>query len=927
MKKQFIMIIILPLLFSGIITAQEVQFREEKEDGKINLILSNSKISYTLIIDGNVIVSDKLETQKKWSRQFSNNSAVEFKTDGGFAFNVMYSDWRAPGKQNNADNPVTLDKTLFSFQKYGIKNNNDGSKEITLHLKGIGISPEVTIKLLLGLNDFYLRKKIAISDSAGIGHFLRFIYPVYFIAESKFDLIKKGDFGQPVALLKGDGGAFFGLEYPGSVNLVARTEDEKNLISCGQEIGEKIGAVPLESEWSVLAATPDEFVKTWFMKYVDEIRVKKLEPFTLYNSWYDLRSADYPKVSPENVMDEKNSMRIIDLIRKNFVEKNNIKLDAFVLDDGWDVYKSDWELRTEQFPNGFTPLVEELKKMNTSLGLWFGPSGGYSFRMERINWMRDHGYETTGKGKDFEMLCLAGKKYSALFDKRIGEMIKKYNAGFFKWDGIQFACNEPSHGHPIDIYSRRAVIESLIEKVNTARSLNPNIYLNITSGTWLSPWWVKYANQIWMDGGDYGYADVPSISPRDAAITYRDMVLHEDFLEKDLWFPVANLMTHGIIKGKLQMLGGEEEPIEKFTDESLIYFARGVSMWELYISPDVMTDQEWSAISESIRWARSRFDLLKETFMVGGDPKKGETYGYVHYKEGKGIVVARNPLITKSELRIKLDPALGYSKNLDSLVLERTYPTRWISPKLYSSEDKIDLSLDGYETAVYEIYPISSAREPLIAGARFERNLKDQKNEVFDIYEISGGIKVLNPNSVEKAVIADSTYKLDDLSLPKLKQNKIVLNKNIDTDRSDTQVTLIADVSIDSSMTSSELSILFKPKDDYIDKPFLNIRFFLDDKEVSAKHNSQKGRWDWFSINAHKGKNRLKAELTKSEKAKTWRGNAEVWLIGNQKQNCGHIKIIAKNPINSAVLPPSTFNSGEIRNTIFVDNVGIKLTE
>ena len=199
MKKQFIMIIILPLLFSGIITAQEVQFREEKEDGKINLILSNSKISYTLIIDGNVIVSDKLETQKKWSRQFSNNSAVEFKTDGGFAFNVMYSDWRAPGKQNNADNPVTLDKTLFSFQKYGIKNNNDGSKEITLHLKGIGISPEVTIKLLLGLNDFYLRKKIAISDSAGIGHFLRFIYPVYFIAESKFDLIKKGDFGQPVA--------------------------------------------------------------------------------------------------------------------------------------------------------------------------------------------------------------------------------------------------------------------------------------------------------------------------------------------------------------------------------------------------------------------------------------------------------------------------------------------------------------------------------------------------------------------------------------------------------------------------------------------------------------------------------------------------------------------------------------------------------
>ena len=64
-------------------------------------------------------------------------------------------------------------------------------------------------------------------------------------------------------------------------------------------------------------------------------------------------------------------------------------------------------------------------------------------------------------------------------------------------------------------------MESVIDKCQAVRKKNPNIFLNITSGTWLSPWWVQYANTIWMQGADYGFSDVPSISQRDAAITYK----------------------------------------------------------------------------------------------------------------------------------------------------------------------------------------------------------------------------------------------------------------------------------------------------------------------------------------------------------------------------------------------------------------------
>ena len=97
------------------------------------------------------------------------------------------------------------------------------------------------------------------------------------------------------------------------------------------------------------------------------------------------------------------------------IEKHNIKLDAFVLDDGWDVYESDWQVKKGDEPNGFKPLADELKKTNTTLGVWFATTGGYSFRMRRLNWMKEHGYETVGKTRDNMMLCLAGKNYSELF--------------------------------------------------------------------------------------------------------------------------------------------------------------------------------------------------------------------------------------------------------------------------------------------------------------------------------------------------------------------------------------------------------------------------------------------------------------------------------------------------------------------------------
>ena len=169
-----------------------------------------------------------------------------------------------------------------------------------------------------------------------------------------------------------------------------------------------------------------------------------------------------------------------------------------------------------------------------------------------------------------------------------------------KWDGFS-SGHRPDLGTPPGIHARRSVLKTVGRLASNVRALDPDVFLNITSGTWLSPWWLTIADQIWMGGEDYGAADVPSISSRDSSITYRDLVLYEDFRTNDLWFPIANLMTHGVLKGSIDVEEiGRDEPLPGFANEVVFYLARGVSMHELYISPDVLSEDEWQVLAQAL---------------------------------------------------------------------------------------------------------------------------------------------------------------------------------------------------------------------------------------------------------------------------------------------------------------------------------------
>jgi len=900
---RFALPILLALLIATSLEAAPVVTTEETVDGAVRLGLGNEQVLLTVTVHDGVLVGDRLEGRPGWLAAHG-ASSMAFETDGDFGLDLMYTGWRAPDRVHNADNSVRLSRDDFEVVEHDFRERSGGGGGLRLLLRGRKAPLEVRIEYRLDPKSFYVRRLLSVRDPEARGHFLRWSGPVSARFSGASSVIKNGGFGTPVALHGQHGGAFLGLEYPAGTNAVEPDPTGAMRVEAGVEVGERISEEWWVSEPVVWGLSPDLHVKRWFEKYLDDIRVAPLRPYVLYNTWYDVRSPEYTDRAYD-VMNRQNLQRIIDDFRDVSQAHPGFRLDTFVLDDGWDVYASDWVLREEEFPGGLGPVASALDKIGADLGVWYGPTGGYSFRQKRIEWMDDHGYEVVG-----DQLCLAGERYHELLKSRTVEMVRDADVAYFKWDGIQFSCSEDGHGHPVGVYSRRAVLDALVDLCDAVRQEKPDIFLNITSGTWLSPWWLRYANTIWMQGRDYGYSDVPSISRRDAAITYRDVVLYQDYGVNDFWFPIANLMTHGIIKGHLQKLGGEVEPLDKFTDNAVLYFARGVAMWELYVSPDLLSNAEWGAIVGGGAWARDRFDTLKSTEMIGGDPARREAYGYAHFNDQRGVVAVRNPFIEPRTIDFTLDPALGISADAASLVLERVYPTRWISPRLYATGDVIPLPLTGYETAVYEIYPVDEASGPLLAGVTFEAAGGDGNDTELTLLATGDEIRLLNPDVVRSVHLEGTEMSPAQLEIAPIPQEAPASGIRV----SETNGGIEVDLEIASWVENATLALLYEPSSRLEENEHPRVRTWLDGASVDAGVEQQQGRWSWHLIDVTPGSHSARMLLEPAESGSSVRGSVSVWLVASHRPPGKSVRFETTLELDAArPMPPRPWPAGELR--------------
>jgi hypothetical protein len=160
-----------------------------------------------------------------------------------------------------------------------------------------------------------------------------------------------------------------------------------------------------------------------------------------------------------------------------------------------------------------------------------------------------------------------------------------------------------------------------------------------------------YADSIWRGGEDDSVAGVGPY--RERWITYRDAATYRNVVQNGPLYPLNSLMLHGMIYAQNHK-ELDKDPQNDFRNEIRSYFGTGTQLQEMYITPSLLSGQNWDDLAEAAKWSRANAEVLKDTHWVGGDPAWGEIYGWASWSPEKGILVLRNPSDKTQSVKLRL---------------------------------------------------------------------------------------------------------------------------------------------------------------------------------------------------------------------------------------------------------------------------------
>jgi len=418
--------------------------------------------------------------------------------------------------------------------------------------------------------------------------------------------------GSPVTA----GDVFLGFEHP-----LSHCAVEGRQVRCEMERALPMKAGQRVTYSSVIGISPEGQMRRGFLNYIERERAHPYRPFLHYNSWYD--------IGYTNAYDQTAALRVIHAFGEELSVKRQVKLDSFMFDDGWDDPRSLWSFNSG-FPDGFTPLKAAAAGYGAAPGVWLSPWGGYAQAKEqRLKYGAEHGYETNEGG-----FALSGPIYFARFREVTLNFIRQYGINQFKIDGTGNVNSVFPHSEFDSDF------HAAISLIGEWRQVRPDIFVNLTTGTYPSPFWLRYADSIWRGGEDHSFAGVGPW--RERWITYRDAHTYTGVVQRGRLFPLNSLMLHGILYAR----HGEhlsDDPEHVFVHEVRTYFGSGTQLQEMYISPELLTDENWNDLAEAANWARENAAVLADTHWIGGDPGKLNVYGWAAWSPKKGILTLRNP--------------------------------------------------------------------------------------------------------------------------------------------------------------------------------------------------------------------------------------------------------------------------------------------
>ena len=622
--------------------------------------IGNKYISRTVTIEGKRLST--ISIHNKWAElQIKPLASPEFSLRVSKGTEVVGTD----------DTLTSKDFAFISATTYELTTG----KGMQFILKNEKYKLTVAVNYELKDNDFYMRKFLEITTTMPItieqvdvdSLKLSDVYQNYQEKKvtAKAPWQWKPGLGQP--LFTSETGLFLGVEFPASTNYVV-----DQTYTCGYQYGHVLKpGKTLKTYSSVMGVADDvKLVKDSFYRYVEEIRVRPLRLQVQYNSWFDF----YSGVSKTSFAQSSEK------INHELCELRGVTpLKAYVIDDGWQSSGggSDWSKSgvwpvNGKFDKDFKSSLSTIHKLNSNLGLWLSPGCNFGARPAV------HNMRKAGWGALRAYMSLANTPYMDDLERRMTELTK-LGVTYFKLDGLfghlndrEFDLDGLRNGVPVmpqlgtkgiegadprlnpakydeaKIYYLTVGAERLMKLFKHMAEVNPEVYIVISNGAWLSPWWLTSIDSVWMiNAGDAaGGAD------RTGELVYRDSVYHDIWVKENTIFPMNALFNHEPKKVR------STETKETFRKYLYMNMSRGTGFIELYLKTPKLKDYDWDVLAEGLKWAEMVFPTFERSRMHGQDPKKG-TYGYTAWNKAGGYVSIHNPTNKKVSYSFTLDRDFG----------------------------------------------------------------------------------------------------------------------------------------------------------------------------------------------------------------------------------------------------------------------------
>lgn len=441
---------------------------------------------------------------------------------------------------------------------------------------------------------------------------------------------------------------------------------------------------------AVVGCAPKGQLRRAFNQYLERERAHPYRQFLHYNSWYHLNIG-----RPDNRMTEAEAVQAVHDIGRELTVKRGVALKSYVMDDGWDSHVKVWDFH-EGFPNGFAGLAKAAEQYGAGIGLWMSPWGGYGKPKEkRLVYGKEAGFETNKNG-----FSMAGVNYRTHFLNTALRMIRQYRANYFKFDGMG-GGNSADGADSAYANDMDAIFNVVIRGL---RAATPDLYVSATVGTWPSPFWLRHADSIWRQGADIGQTGVGN--ERERWITYRDGTAYARICQRGPCYPLNALMFHGLAIGDWAYplkLGCDELSVRH---ETRTLFGSGTSLLELYISPHLLTSAMWDDVAASAKWAKRHEACLVDSHWIGGDPLKGEVYGFASWVPGSGTVTLRNPADHPQKFSLDIAQLLELPPDAQSpCLLQSPYKDQSVATLRLAPGKAQTVSLAPFEVLVFDVQP------------------------------------------------------------------------------------------------------------------------------------------------------------------------------------------------------------------------------